>query len=211
MVIDTGTWEPKQLEYFAGLVERFRGKPNAVFFDIGSYWGLYSFLTLQAGVFDEIYAFDADRHNFAQLQANLFLNNAAHAITAINKAVSDKPGQLSFWDSRTQPDKNRAGVGVIDEAAGLSSYTVEAVSVDSFVTSTGGNFLMKIDVEGHEESVLKGMHNTLAGNKVVMQIEVFEQDHERVFAEVSRLGLRQIHSIYPDYYLTNMTVEELGI
>ena len=209
VMIETGTWEPQQLAYFAGLVERFRDKPAAAFFDIGSYWGLYSLLAWRSGVFDKMVAFDGDRHNFAKLQANLFLNNAAYSITAMNKAVSDKPGELRFWDSRTHPDKNRAGVGVVED--GRPSYPVEAVTVDSFVSSTGGYLLLKIDVEGHEESVLKGMHNTLANNKVVMQIEIYEPQHERVFAEVGRLGLRQIHSIYPDYYLTNMTVEELGV
>jgi len=210
-VIETNTWEEEQLTYFSGLVERFRGKQNAIFLDIGSYWGLYSLLTLRAGVFDTMYAFDADRHNFAQLQANLFLNNATHAITAVNKAVSDKPGTLRFWDSRTHPNKNRAGVGVIDVAAGLPNYEVEAITIDSLVTKTGGHLLMKIDVEGHEESVLRGMEKTLANNKVAMQIEVFDHQHDRVFAEASRLGLRQIHRIFPDYYLTNMTPDELGI
>lgn len=210
-VIETNTWEAEQLAYFAGLVERFRGKPNATFLDIGSYWGLYSLLTLRSGVFDTMYAFDADRHNFAQLQANLFLNNATHAITTLNKAVSDKPGKLLFWDSRTHPNQNRAGVGVVNEDAGLPSYEVEAVTIDSMITVTGINLLMKIDVEGHEAPVLRGMTQALANNNVVMQIEVFEQHHDQVFAEVEKLGLRTIHTIYPDHYLTNMSVTELGV
>jgi FkbM family methyltransferase len=210
-VIETNTWEPEQLAYFAGLVERFRGKSGTMFLDIGSYWGLYSLLTLRAGVFEKMYAFDADRHNFAQLQANLFLNDATHSITTFNKALSDKPGKLQFWDSRSHPNKNRAGVGVLADNSEWPTYEVDAITIDSVVTTSGGHLLMKVDVEGHEESVLRGMKQTVATNKVVMQIEVFEQQHERVFAEVNRLGLRQIHSIFPDYYLTNMTPDELGI
>jgi hypothetical protein len=75
-VIESGTWEPEQLAYVASLTERFRKFDHSVFLDIGSYWGLYSLLAMRSGVFEKQYAFEADRHNFAQLQSNIFLNKA---------------------------------------------------------------------------------------------------------------------------------------
>ena len=210
-VIETGTWEPEQLAYFAQLIERLRGRPRLVFFDIGSYWGLYSLITQRTKAFSEIRAFEADKCNFGQLQSNLFLNNALHAVRALNMAVSDQVATLTFWDSRTHPDGNRAGVGIIDNSGERQGYPVNADTIDNLTTESGSCILMKIDVEGHEEFVLRGMQRTVATNKVVMQIEVYEAQHDRVFSEVEKLGLRCFHTIYPDYYLTNMTIEELGI
>lgn len=71
-VIESGTWEPEQLAYVAELTERFRKLDHPMFLDIGSYWGLYSLFAMKSGVFEAQYAFEADRHNFAQLQSNIF-------------------------------------------------------------------------------------------------------------------------------------------
>jgi len=210
-MITSGSWEPEQLAYLSMLIERLRGKPNATFLDIGSYWGLYSLLALKSGAFDNIHAFEADLHNFAQLQANLFLNNATHSITTYNKAISDQSATLRFWDSRTHIEKNRGGVGVVDENSRHITYAVDAKSIDELLSLSGAHILTKIDVEGHEAPVLRGMAKTISQNKIVLQVEVFKPQYNRIFAETERLGLRKFHEIYPDHYLTNMTVEELGI
>jgi FkbM family methyltransferase len=209
-VIWTSEWEAAQLSYMSKLTERIR-KLNPIFADVGSYWGLYSLVAMQSGAFKKIYAFEADRHNFAQLQANLFLNNAAHEITAVNCAASDAPGSVKFFDSRTHPDGNRGGVGVVGDRPGFSTYSMEAVPLDDAIDVVGQTILMKIDVEGYEASVLRGMKRLISQNKIVMQVEVFDDLSEKVFAETSRLGLRKFHRIGDDHYLTNMSVEELGL
>lgn len=209
-VITQGTWEAEQLSYMSDVMNGFRGREKTAFLDIGSYWGLYSLVAARLRVFDRQYAFEADRTNFSQLQANRFLNKLARTVTSLNCAVSDSPGTLQFWDSQSHPDGNRAGVGVVSGTEGLASYPVQAVRLDDVVDLSGGHLLMKIDVEGHEEYVLRGMDRLLAENKVAMQIEIFDLHRDNVFAEVKRLGLRQFHSIYPDYYLTNMSEDELG-
>ena len=210
-VIESGTWEPEQLAYVAELTERFKQFDHPMFLDIGSYWGLYSLLAMKSGVFEAQYAFEADRHNFAQLQSNIFLNKAGGKIRTINKAVSEKQAVLKFRDSTTHPEGNRAGASVIGWDEAYEGYAVDAVPIDDVVDFEGGHFLMKLDVEGHEAPVLRGMARTVAKNKVVMQVEIFEQHHDHVFAEVEHLGLRTIHRIYPDYYLTNMSIDELGV
>ncbi|MBN6728806.1 FkbM family methyltransferase [Burkholderia multivorans] len=210
-VIQHGTWEPEQLSYMAELTELFRKFESPIFLDIGSYWGLYSLLAMRSGAFAEQIAFEADRTNFAQLQSNLFLNKATGKIRTINKAVSDKEAVLKFRDSTTHPEGNRAGASVLGWEEDYIGYPVEAVPIDSVIKENGRHILMKLDVEGHEAQVLRGMTGTIANNKVVMQVEIFEQHNDRVFAEVERLGLRVIHKIYPDCYLTNMSAEELGV
>lgn len=210
-VVDVGEWEPEQVAYMTMLMGKMYGKPNAVFLDIGSYWGLYSLLANRSNAFQTIHAFEADRHNFAQLQANLFLNQATKVVASHNKAVGEKNGTLFMWDSTSHPDGSRAGVGVVDETSGLPGIRMPSVSIDSALGLSDCHILMKIDVEGFEPPVLRGMAQTVERNKVVMQVEVYDENKDAVIPEIEALGLRQIHAIYPDRYLTNMPQDELGL
>ncbi|WP_287833697.1 FkbM family methyltransferase [Acidiphilium sp.] len=206
-LIDSDAWEREQLDYLFHLARRAGRIGSMMFVDVGAYFGLYSLLALRTGLFDRIHAFEADRDNFAQLQANLLLNDATHAITAANIAVTDTTGTIRFRDSRTHPDGNRAGVGIL--ASGADSYPAPATSIDAALSATGAVIVMKIDVEGHEARVLKGMERTLRNNRVIMQVEIYEAQNDVSLAEIARLGLRRLNTIYPDHYFTNMTDAEL--
>lgn len=208
-VIETGEWEPAQVSFFTRLAEHFRGQNNNVFLDIGSYWGLYSFLFLKTGIFDKIFAFEADAHNFAQLQSNLFLNRAARHIKAFNKAVSAKDEMMYVWDSLTHPDGNRAGVGMVHKEFHLPTSQVEAVTIDSFLALQDANLVIKVDVEGHEQHALAGMEKTLRENRVLMQIEIYEPQQAVTFPMLEKMGMRCIHQIDHDFYYTNIGQDAL--
>jgi FkbM family methyltransferase len=203
-VIDQGSWEPKQLEYFQQLAAQYFGKQgDAVFLDVGAYWGLYSLQFAKAGLANEIIAFEADRHNFAQLQSNIFLNNEARRIKAHNKAVSESNRTMHAWDSTTHPDGNRGGVGMVNLNLGFTTLEVDGVTLDSFLGLKDRNLLIKIDVEGHEQHVLLGMEETVCNNRVLLQIEIYEEQQAVTFAILERFGLRRLHQIDHDFYYTN--------
>lgn len=210
-ILAHGEWEHEQLDYMAWLTERLRGKGRTLFLDIGAYWGLYSLLAHRSGAFDRQIAFEADRHNFAQLQANLLLNGAAKVVTCIHKAASNSDADLLFMDSAQHPDGNRAGAGVLPPGSEVPSYVVPATTVDAAVCERGAYILGKVDVEGFEAYVLQGMADTIRDNKVMLQVEIFEANKEAADKVIRELGLRQIHALNPDYYLTNMAPEELGV
>ena len=56
--------------------ERPHAPTSAVFLDVGAHWGLYALLAHRTRQFERIVAFEPDPANYAQLQANLFLNDA---------------------------------------------------------------------------------------------------------------------------------------
>jgi FkbM family methyltransferase len=211
-VIDGGTWEPAQTDFFVGLMKRFLSQ-DIVFLDLGSYWGLYSLLAHRAGV-RTIHTFDADRHNFAQLQAQIFLNDATSTITPYNKAISDTTGTVTFWDSRNHPGGNRAGVGVVPADLGYTTIETPCVSIDEFFNFRDRTIFIKLDLEGHEDKALLGMRRTFAANRVVAQVEMFEDNPVRfkqIMKVIDELGLREINAIYPDRYYTNIPAAEFGV
>jgi FkbM family methyltransferase len=172
VVIESGSWERKQLDFLLRLANHLSDQGNAVFLDIGAYWGLYSLLMAQSGFFERICAFEADAHNFAQLQANLFLNKATHRIDAFYKAVTDKNQAMYAWDSLSHPDGNRGGVKMVGRHDSRPSMQIEGITIDSFLDLQDANLVIKIDGEGHEQHVRIGMEETLRGNRVIMQVEI---------------------------------------
>jgi FkbM family methyltransferase len=208
-VIETGQWEPKQLALFTRLAELYRGRKNNVFLDIGAYWGLYSFMFMKTRIFDQIYAFEADAHNFSQLQTQIFLNRAAREIKAFNKAISARNQVMHVWDSLSHPDGNRGGVGMVHEGFQYPTPRIDAVTIDSFLTLSDCNLAIKIDVEGHEQHVLPGMERTVRENRIIMQVEVYEQQADATFPILEKLGLRRFNQIEYDFYYTN--IDSLGI
>lgn len=204
-MIETSQWEPGQVDYFTRLMEHFRGSTDTVFLDIGSYWGLYSFLAVKSRIFEKIYAFEADPNNFAQLQGNVFLNRAASEITAFNKAVSKEPGFLHVWNSMTHTDGNRGGVGIVAEDFPHPTSRIESVTLDGFLGLKNRNIVIKIDVEGHELEVLSGMEQTVRDNRIIMQVEIYPAQQAAVFPLIEqRLGLRRINQVEYDFYYTNI-------
>jgi FkbM family methyltransferase len=124
---------------------------------------------MKTGIFDRIFAFEADAHNFAQLQTNVFLNRSARDIKAFNRAVSEKDQMMYVWDSLSHPDGNRGGVGMVHKEFHLPTSQVEAVTIDSFLPLADANLMIKVDVEG-TNSVLSGMERTLRVS-VLMQMK----------------------------------------
>jgi FkbM family methyltransferase len=209
-LIESGEWESEQIDFLMNSMRPFAHDPRVIFMDVGAYWGLYSLLAWRNGV-NTIYAFDASRHNFAQLHAQLFLNDASHNITAINKAISDKKTVLKFRDARYIPDGNRGGAHVVGEDFDLPHYDIEAVKLDEMFNLVDHLIWIKMDVEGHEANVIRGMRNLIMNNQVFIQIEIFSEGEKAAFTEIEKLNLRKVHEIYPDRYFTNMTDKRLSL
>ncbi len=192
------------MDFLTKAVECFRGKENPVFLDIGAYFGVYSFLMLKTGIFNQIVAFEADAHNFAQLQANMFLNYATHAINAQNMAVSDHNGMVHILDSTQHPLGNRGGTGLAMPDHEGGKFETRAITIDSHLNLRGGHIAIKIDIEGHEPSALAGMEQTLRENRVLLQVEAYEGTREQIFSLLKSYGMRHVKSIDYDHYFTNL-------
>ena len=78
VLLSGAEWEGEQLRFLEDL-SRGMKQPGArmIFLDIGAHWGLYALRMHKTGFFNSITAFEPDPFNFAQLEAQLFLNQCA--------------------------------------------------------------------------------------------------------------------------------------
>jgi FkbM family methyltransferase len=141
--------------------------PGDVFVDVGANIGLYS---LYAGVIGkaQVYAFEPEAQNYVELCRNVMLNGADGDVAAYCAAITDRetefsrlllsalgPG-LSEHDFG-EPSRPRAGKpGPSQGCIGFSlDYLVESKAVPE-------PDHVKIDVDGHEGKVVKGMARLIA-------------------------------------------------
>ena len=133
--------------------------------DVGANIGLHTLnMARIVGNTGQVFAFEPDPSNFEILKKNVKINNYKNIILE-QKAVGDKHGRITLYQS-DHPGKHR--IFPQTEQA-KSQVQVELTNLDNYFDSDmidKINFI-KIDVEGLEFSVLKGMKNILKNSKKI--------------------------------------------
>lgn len=129
--------------------------------DAGANFGVYCWFIAQAA--PQVHAFEPQPHHFARLRRAEPANVTIHP-----EALSDHDGVAQLH------------VPTLDGEASLRELTVPATSVDvtlrtldSYGFTDIGFF--KIDVEGHEEALLRGSAQTLGRSNATVFVEIEER------------------------------------
>ena len=202
----SGQWEERSVKALFGLIEQAR-RPGekAIFLDVGAHWGLYALLAHKTGHFERIVAFEPDPTNYAQLQANLFLNGVETAIEAVPLAASDAERTFGLY---LRTHVNRGATTVVEaDADAEAQVTCRAVRVDEQIDVEGRLLVIQIDVEGHELEAVDGLARLLAKNRCLLQIEIWDEpdgEHERRLAHLTSLfeahGIKLVHAVWADHF-----------
>ncbi|MEX8548200.1 MAG: FkbM family methyltransferase [Mucilaginibacter sp.] len=125
------------------------------FFDIGANVGSYTLLA--SGVCKaKTIAIEASANTADLARKNINLNQLQNKVTLINAAAGAAIGKLSF--SNNEDTTNH--VINQNEISDNNVETVEVIKIDD-ITINAKPALIKVDVEGFETEVLKGMRETL--------------------------------------------------
>ncbi len=133
-------------------------RKDDLFFDIGANCGTYSILA--SGCKRAVtYAFEPIKKTFEQISQNVKINNLEEYIKVFNFALGEKEGFVSFTNDLDTSNK------IIDDTDGnfsdkKNTEQVIIKSLDGFLKEENP-LLIKIDVEGHEKSVLNGAKKLL--------------------------------------------------
>ena len=173
-------------------------KPGSTVIDIGANIGLHT-VPLSKGVGDggKVIAFEPDPDNYAILQSNLKINNANN-VTTHNAGLSSESGTALLYQS----DINRGGLSLCKDNVESDGDSIQPVSIDLLVGDdvlqdySANISLIKIDVEGAEPLVIKGMKNVLASNPSLtivfefspIYIENFGQDPKVFLSSLEESG-----------------------
>jgi FkbM family methyltransferase len=134
-------------------------RPGMRIVDVGANVGLYSLLMARrTGDQGSVVAFEPEPNLFAILVANC-TRNGAHNVTALSQALGAANGPAVFQRSAFNSGDNRLG----GHSSAHEPLEVKVVRFDDIQPETSPDFI-KIDVQGHELDVLRGMEGALARN-----------------------------------------------
>lgn len=125
-----------------------------MFLDVGSHIGLISFQVLQRVRSARIHAFEPHPDRNAQYRRNIELNDAGDRVKVNRVALSNSSGGAAF-DLRRH---------AIDERG----TEIQTTTLDDYIAAEGLDRIdvLKLDVEGHELSVLQGAERALGAGRI---------------------------------------------
>ncbi|MDO8575680.1 MAG: FkbM family methyltransferase [bacterium] len=199
-------------------------KPNMTVVDIGANVGLYTLLSAWlAGEKGKIFAFEPTPRTFETLNEN---SKIYSNIIPIQKALFDKETDITFFDYGPRYSfLNTINNRIAEHLNFLKKYAkkidLKTVTFDNIAKEKqiiNPDFI-KIDVEGAEFSVLKGMTETLTKTRPFVTIEVgggeewsdnnknsikFLEDNNYEAYEINPLGKISKHTVQASYTYDNL-------
>ncbi|MEV8547008.1 FkbM family methyltransferase [Streptomyces sp. NPDC051572] len=163
-----GVWEP----HLTAFISR-RLASGDTFIDVGANIGYYSVLASRlVGASGRVVAVEASPAFHRALTANALAAGCGN-VRAVNTAVSDTAGRLTFYLERST---NLGGTTTVRPHTVESSFEADALPLPRIVTDTEltAARLIKIDVEGAEAAAVRGLapalHRLRADAELVIEV-----------------------------------------
>ena len=150
-------------------------KPGMTFLDIGANVGYYTALALSRMKGNgRIVALEPDPENYGFLQKTVAANAGSSSgvtITLVPKAASDHSGTMTLFTSSDNRGDNRLYANQLAD----SQCDVEVLTVDHLLDGIGiaAVDFIKMDVQGYEGFVLRGMTRTLERSRSAVLLSEF--------------------------------------
>ena len=179
-IILNKTYEIEEIKILTKLINT---KSSTKFIDIGANCGFYSFQFAMQNL--EVLAFEPNSEALLKMNKTITKNqNLKDRIKVFPYGLSNINSKMNMRSMVKYDYIQTGGSGITtDKVSKNYSYVVyegEFKIGDQVLNFKRDNLAIKIDVEGHELNVLKGIQNLLKSNKCIIQIEIFEKNFDLV-------------------------------
>ncbi len=198
-------------EQIATLVEFSKKNKQDFFLDIGSNCGYYALFIAKTFPSTHVIAFEPIKKTYEKLVKNIHLNNLKKQIQTFNFGLSDTNDEVQMRTLIKKGFIQSGGFTVNDKNRELKTnetlLKADLKIGDEAIKYINKKLLIKIDVEGHEINVLKGLSRLINNNKIYMQIEIFHENKENIFNFLKKNDFKFIKNINGnrknDYFFVN--------
>lgn len=164
---------------------------NSVFLDIGANIGVYSILASTVIKEGKIYSFEVLENTLKCFRQNIAINGYQN-IKIVEKIVSDNNG-FEYFVEEDVPEVSH----IANKTDEVHGKRLPSVRLDTFLSKEGVEYvdLIKVDVEGAEMKVLRGLEGFLkkdAVGKIILEINKniknYESKSEKVISFLQNYG-----------------------
>lgn len=198
-------------------------EPGGYFLDVGANIGYFAVLAAKhVGPSGRVVALEPEPHNFKILRRNIGLNGLGN-VRAVNYAAVDRPQSLTLYLSSYNFGDHRIFDGDDDSLENLGTrqnrVQVRGIALDQFLQEERfAPDLIKIDVQGAEQSVLAGLRETLSTDadiRLLMEfwphgMRRFGTDPAELLTRLRALGF-QVFQLLSGGTLTTFSVHHLDV
>ena len=151
-----------------GSVSTLGVRAGGVIFDLGANCGFFTVRALDFFPKAQIYAFEPNGDCISKLNETLILNNLTNNVKVFNVAVGESSGVGTFYQNRSSISSSLVKEKVLRRRLSKKSQ-IKVISLDDFCLTHGITVIdiLKIDVEGFENQVLRGARKILAATRMI--------------------------------------------
>ena len=186
----------QELAFFRKTLVGFR--KNDLIFDIGANRGVKAEIFLKLGA--HVIAVDPDVSNQKTLTEHfLAYRLRKKPVVVVGKAVSDRNGQETFWVSEPGFEMNTLNAKwaeTLEKDPARFGRTfefrekrqVETITLEQMISTYGRPFYIKIDVEGYEPNVLKGLQTAVPYLSFEVNLPDFKSEGEQCIVRLREIA-----------------------
>jgi len=176
---------------------------GSVFYDLGACRGLFSLYAAYKSL--EVYAFEADKHNYTELLDNVKYNKAlASRIRVFNVGVIDQgPKKIKLYYNKHLAGIHHKSLDVKEFAGdkdmlrgdNFEAIDIDANSLDNLIKQNGIPWPehIKVDIDGSEYSFIKGAYKALsAANSIIIEIYKGNNVYKKIIEDLLSFGFRLV-------------------
>jgi FkbM family methyltransferase len=199
-------YEEKQIKFLSDWAKK--NKPN-IFIDIGANFGIYSLRISKLFQMLKVIAFEPVLTTFNKLKMNIKINNLEKRIKTYNAGLSNTNGLKKMIAQKRRNYIQSGGFSFNLPQRKLNDEDViqchKSMKGDGVIKYKKKKIVIKIDVEGYEDKVLLGIKNLLKNNKILLQIEIFDDNFKKInrFLLEKRFKLINKFNKTSDYFYIN--------
>jgi FkbM family methyltransferase len=172
---------------------------DSTFIDVGAHYGYFSLIASDIVKDGKVYSFEPSSKSFNILKRNV---SSITNVTIFNKAVSQGNTPIAFYEfDNLHSEYNSTQISQFEnedwfKAIKPNMQKIDSISLSTFCTDNSiYPDIIKIDVEGFENEVIKGAENLLTSSKKkpIVILEYLEPKrgnaaHKEAFSLLSRWG-----------------------
>lgn len=222
LLLDSRNWidtrlligQPYEDQQIASCANLIRENEISAFLDVGANIGLYSVFVSHLAPSAEVHAFEPVTRNYHQLCANLLINGLSGRVQPHCIALSDRDERAIIHIDPSSTGVSRMSLEDGSRSADVFTQQeqIQGRRLDNLLSWEDHRIFIKIDVEGHELSALRGMTRLLADNQVILQVEAFAGKPAEDLQEfMTSIGYQPLPNPGGDYRFSNFLEEKSGL